>query len=111
MYENPPQKPSKMEPRTLSGATFSFLFENLDFVQHYSGFVMFLPSRGVAGATFLIKKRVLELGCAFDTSKIYFSDFLPNMSQFLLSWGESFAGIGRLKSIQNRPKVGYGCQS
>ena len=55
---------------------FFYFFENLDFVQPYNGFAMFLPSRGVAGATFLTKKRVLELGCAFDTSKIHFFRFV-----------------------------------
>ena len=55
---------------------FFYFFENLDFVQPYNGFAMFLPSRGVAGATFLTKKRVLELGCAFDTSKINFFRFV-----------------------------------
>ena len=75
--QKPPryQKSAEIDPKSPPDALqsdFFYFFENLDFVQLFNGFAMFLPSRGVAGATFFTKKRVLELGCAFDTSEIIF---------------------------------------
>ena len=92
------KKTSKMEPKVVLGRGFCLFRSNLDFMQHYDGFTMFLPSRRVAGATFLTKNWVSELGRAVEASKI---DLFLFVYRTLAQIGWNFRRGDPVKIFQN----------